>query len=241
MITPPRPHGGEIHLYCLTLPHAASELNRLALLLSPAETHRAAALKIDQARKDFIAGRGMLREILGGYLGCAPGDVRLTAGAEGKPFLADSGESLRFNLSHAGELLLIAVTTGAEVGIDIEAFAAGRPLDAMAHLAFSPAEQEALLTLPPSLKAEAFHRCWVRREACLKASGTGFSRPGDSFDVTPLVATPPPLTIRSGQTCWLLRDLAVPPGYCAALAVEISSPGMADTCRDTGTIRWITA
>jgi 4'-phosphopantetheinyl transferase len=217
----PRPHDNEVHLYCLTLSHDASKLAGYERFLSTAEKERAGLLKSDLVKSRFIVGRGMLRGILGGYTDIDPADVRLATGEHGKPYRADSTDDLRFNLSHVDDLLVIAVAAGLEVGIDIERIAADKPVHDMARLAFSRQEQEALRALPSSEQIQAFYRCWVRKEACMKACGRGFSLAGSSFDVPLNVEEPPtPTLINCNQSFWYVRDIEVPEKYCAAMAVE---------------------
>jgi 4'-phosphopantetheinyl transferase len=179
----PRPLDGEVHLYYLTLSQEQSELTRFERLLSQSEAGRAGQLKSVQAKNRFIAGRGMLRDILGGYLCIDPVEVRIATGEHGKPFLADGALDLRFNLSHVDEIMILAVAAGVEVGVDIERIDAGKAIHDMARLAFSRQEQEELLAMPASQQVEAFYRFWVCKEACLKACGRGFSLPGSSFNV----------------------------------------------------------
>ncbi len=218
----PRPLDNEVHLHSLTLSHTQTELTRLGSLLSTDETARAARLKSDSARKSFISGRGALREILGRYLGITPENVQIAVGDHGKPFLADRNCHLRFNLSHSGDMHLLAVASGFEVGVDIEIIEPGKPLADMARIAFSRLEQEELFSLPtPFLQTAAFYRCWVRKEACLKGCGRGFSLSGNSFDISPFNdGTTTLLNVCCGQSYWHIMDIGMPDGYCAALAVE---------------------
>jgi 4'-phosphopantetheinyl transferase len=224
MIAALQPRDGEVHMYRILLPHLPPELSRLEQLLSASETTRAANFRSDHAKMRFIAGRGVLREILGGYLGIAPGKVQIASAEHGKPYLVEA-EKLRFNLSHSGDVLLLAVSTGLEVGVDIEAMDPDKPLLDMARLALSPREQEVLLSLPSAdLRTAAFYRFWVRREACLKACGRGFSNPGDDFDVSSEEAPLP--AVRCNRAYWHVLDIDVPQPYCAALAVETRTPSL---------------
>ncbi|MHB8165153.1 MAG: 4'-phosphopantetheinyl transferase family protein [Methanoregula sp.] len=217
----PRPHSGDVHLYCLTLPDDAAELARFERLLSTTERERACVLKSDPARNRYIAGRGKLRDILGGYLDIDPAEVRIATGEQGKPFLADGAVDLRFNLSHVDDLLVLAVAAGVEVGVDIERVAADKPIHDMARLVFSRREQEELLAMPVPEQIQAFYRCWVRKEACLKACGTGFSLSGGSFDVPLRFEESATQTIiNCNRLFWHVRDIDVPEKYCAAVAVE---------------------
>jgi len=221
MKTTPWPLAGEVHLYGLARQQHTSELARLGRLLAPAETERAGLLKSEQAMKRYIAGRGVLREILGGYLGIDAKKVQLAEGEHGKPFLLDVQENLCFNLSHCADHFLLAVAANREVGIDIEMIAPGKPLGDMARLVFTRHEQEQLSRLSSPRLEAAFCRCWVRKEACLKACGRGFSLPGDSFEVLPLDEEPAVLMARCNQKDWHVLDIEAPHRHCAAVAVEM--------------------
>jgi len=94
----------------------------------------------------------------------------------------------------------------------------------MARRYFSQHEQEDLFTLLPEERLAAFYRCWTRKEAYLKGTGTGFSQPSTSFDVSLLPQQAPALLAHRGSPAemdrWSICDLPVPEGYCAAIAVE---------------------
>jgi 4'-phosphopantetheinyl transferase len=139
--------------------------------------------------------------------------------------------------------MVLAVAAGVEVGVDIERIDAGKAIHDMARLAFSRQEREELLALPASRQVEAFYRCWVRKEACLKACGRGFSLPGSSFSIplsnvapkhstlTPhlssLISHPSPLISHpSTEFSWHVMDMDVPHNYRAALAFEIRSTAL---------------
>jgi 4'-phosphopantetheinyl transferase len=118
--------------------------------LPAAERERATAMHRAEARRRWVAARWALREVLGRYLERGPAAVELRFGERGKPMLAEREASLRFNLSHSGELALIAIGEDREVGIDVQLI--GR----------RPAE---------------FYAEWTRREAIAKCHGTGLWAP----------------------------------------------------------------
>ena len=165
----------------------------------------------------------MLREILGGYLGVQPEELHFAVGEQGKPYLCGN-DRLHFNLSHSGALFILAVSAEREVGIDIEQRRNDTPFPDMARLAFSPREQEQLFTLPGHLQRSAFYRCWTRKEAFMKACGMGFALQSNSFDISLFQETPVELISPDDLTHWTLEDVAVPDGYCAALAVKRAKP-----------------
>jgi 4'-phosphopantetheinyl transferase len=208
---------GELHVWRIDL--ARARVDQAAL--SDEEQARAARFLLERDRRRFVASHAALRRILTRYLG--PVAPRFADGPHGKPFL--DGAALRFNLSHSGELALVAVADGREVGVDVEAV---RELDlaGMARVSFSPRERAALFALPPDERLPAFFRCWTRKEAHLKATGFGLALPLDGFDVSlgpdepaRLVATrPDPDEARR----FSLLHLDVGPGYAAA--VEVAGP-----------------
>jgi len=228
----PAPAAGQVQVRLVSFPSAAADLSRLQEFLSVEERQRGNRF-IDKQRRDrFFAGRGMLREMLAGYLGEEPGSIRLSEGEFGKPHLSDhlKADSISFNLSHAGDFLLVAFAAGCEVGVDLEKVRQDIPFRAMAERYFSTREQEDLFGLPAGEQIGAFYRCWTRKEAYLKGTGTGFSQPSNGFDMALLPGRPAALLahrVLPGETGrWSIRDISVPEGYCAAVAVEGATPSI---------------
>jgi 4'-phosphopantetheinyl transferase len=160
-----------------------------------------------------VVSRAALRSILGGYLGQPPGDVAIVARPNGKPQL-HIGE-LAFNLTHSADLALIAVTRGCEIGVDVEAV---RPIERLAELArrnFHPAEIAAVEAAAATDAAKEFMRCWTRKEAVLKALGTGLTTPLAEFDT---IASTSDGAILVSEGCCYLREITPAANYVAALA-----------------------
>jgi 4'-phosphopantetheinyl transferase len=146
----------------------------------------------------WAVARGALRALLGERLGVAPERVRLAAGPHGKPEVP--GAALRFNLSHSGELAVIALAGGVEVGVDVERLdrrsrAVERTLTAGERAALDGTGD----------RHTALLRVWCRKEALAKAIGGGLGWEPLRFDT-------------SDPGAFTLADLAVAPGYVAALA-----------------------
>ncbi|MEX0972406.1 MAG: hypothetical protein WDZ46_04015 [Solirubrobacterales bacterium] len=118
--------------------------------LPAAERERAAAMLRGQPRDRWVAARWALRGVLGRYLDERPAAIELGTGERGKPLLAAAGAATRFNLSHSGELALVAVSPELEVGVDVQ------------RIGKRPA---------------AFYAEWTRREATVKCHGTGLWAP----------------------------------------------------------------
>src|SRR5436190_24043385 len=104
---------GEVHVWSAHLTGA----DALSESLSPAEWVRAQRFHFERDRARFVAGRGLLRTILGRYLDAPPRSLRFTQGLHGKPELDGMSSSLRFNLSHSDDLMLLAAAHARDVGI----------------------------------------------------------------------------------------------------------------------------
>src|SRR5262249_12645966 len=150
------------------------------------EEQRMRRFRFDEDRRRYLLGRGLLRLLLGHYLELTPDLLRFDYTPFGRPHLAAglAPQLLEFNVSHSGELILIAVAAGRSLGIDVEQIRADVEVKAIAARFFSPSEQEALGRLAEGQQVEAFFDCWTRKEAYIKAKGDGLSLPLDQFDVS---------------------------------------------------------
>ncbi|SFL68541.1 4'-phosphopantetheinyl transferase family protein [Methylobacterium pseudosasicola] len=179
----------------------------------------------DRAR--HRASHAALRLILAEALSLAPAEIRLEAGAGGKPELGGAARgALDFNLSHSGGRALIGLARGAAIGVDLEEI---RPItDALriARAHFAPDEAAALAALPLSAIDPAFFGLWTRKEAVVKALGTGLLLPLDRFSVS--VPPEPPRFLRMAQDgTWTLTSVDCGPGYAATVAVRSAEAGIA--------------
>jgi 4'-phosphopantetheinyl transferase len=181
----------------------------LAASLAPAEQQRWEALRLPEDRERFLRGRGALRRLLGAWRDEPPEAVPIGAGAHGKPCCTGGPE---FNLSHSGDLILLALHRQRPVGVDVEQLRPGLAWRPIARRVLPPEEWQALEALATAAEqeaaeqeaAEAFLLAWCRLEARLKAQGLGFAGLGQ-----PAVAVE-------------LWDVAVPLGYRAALALALA-------------------
>ena len=199
---------------------------RLEQTLSDDERCRAGRFYFQSDREHFIVARGVLRSILGSYLGVEARELCFGYGAYGKPalMLHANAADIRFNLSHAGGLALYAVTRDRAIGIDLEYLRADIEWMQIAARFFSPREHAMLSSLPPAARLEAFFTCWTRKEAYIKARGEGLALPLDQFDVSLTPGEPAQLLgVRSDLDDpgrWSFQGLSPEPGYIAAVAVE---------------------
>lgn len=112
----------EVHVWRASLNSPQQRLQYLHGMLAAKERERAARFHFAHDRRNFIAARGLLREILSHYLQLSPHTLQFKYTARGKPYLTHDcgGQWLRFNVSHSGELALYAISRGRELGVDIE-------------------------------------------------------------------------------------------------------------------------
>lgn len=215
---------GAIHIWEIDLVHDI-QIPDCRELLSSEENRRAQRFRFDKDRSRFIAAHAAMRRILASYLCVRPQNVTLSHSRTGKPALAGPFEKSRitFNLSHSGDLGLLALTLDSLIGVDIERIREDYEIDDSADV-FSTQEQKSLSNLPRSQKTAAFFSCWTRKEAYVKALGVGLSIPLKSLDVGFASSVPPapPRVAKCPQqgSRWSMYDISTPDGYCAALVVE---------------------
>lgn len=126
-----------------------------------------ARFRFEKDRLRYAVSHAALREILALYAGRAPGQLLFQEEANGKPALDPPAVS--FNLTHSGDLALVAVAPAGRIGVDIEQLRPVADADAIAERLFTPEEREAAARGG----AAEFFRIWTRKEALVKASGEG--------------------------------------------------------------------
>jgi 4'-phosphopantetheinyl transferase len=221
---------GEVHVWRARLEQSISTIQRLEQTLAGDEQARAEQFRFQQDRLRFIVARGILRTILGQYLGRDPGTLQFRYSQYGKPALAEDigsdSNSLLFNVAHSRGMALYAVTRKgiSSIGIDIEYLDTSVPCEQIAERFFSPFEVRMLQAVSEEMRHVAFFSCWTRKEAYVKARGMGLSLDLKQFDVS--VTPGEPVAILSSReesqntSNWFLYDLFPDPGYMASLAVE---------------------
>jgi 4'-phosphopantetheinyl transferase len=160
-----------VEIWRVPLDVSDAERRELERLLSEDERRRAAALRLPDSGRRFIAARAAVRLILSARAGDQPSRIRLAAHPGGKPYLSEY-PGVHFNLSHTGDACVCAVASQ-PVGVDIERVRTGRRVMGVARRFFAPEEWEPLARLPAERRLRAFYACWTRKEAYAKALGLG--------------------------------------------------------------------
>jgi 4'-phosphopantetheinyl transferase len=191
----------------------------LAAVCDGQEHARAARLARPGDRRRWLATRGAVRVLLAGYLGIDAGAVALLRDPSGKPRLGGDNATLCFNVSHARDAVAVAVASGRDVGVDIEARDGALDVDAILRHLFPADEAARLLALAPGERRAAFFRSWSRREAWVKADGAGLRRrPMHELRVPASELPAPAPRPVPGGAGWAVADVAAPDGYVAAVA-----------------------
>jgi 4'-phosphopantetheinyl transferase len=167
--------------------------------------------------------------------------VQFCYGPQGKPALQfPTTAALSFNVSHTHEWALVAIGQGQPVGIDLEHIQPDYAWQTVSDLALSPRERAMLATLPSEVQSAVFFKLWTGKEAYVKATGEGLSRPFSQLEIwefdrlevgEDLAATAvhlPGLAGPSGSQPWCLYLLHPSPNYVATLAAL--GPAIALSC-----------
>lgn len=221
-----------VRLFHLDLQAGEEQFPAALDLLSPDERRRADRLRNARARRNFVLARAQLRRLLGAYCGLPADEVVLAQGPHGRPEMAQGqgDRILRFSVSHSRDRGAIALTGKWPVGVDIESWRSLDRLDLVAEASFSPLELY-LWRVEGKDPRASFFALWTRKEAYLKAVGTGLGTPLQSF------ATVDPSAVAEGSDFgeavvrapggggngFLVLNQPAPPGFSVGLAVGSGS------------------
>jgi 4'-phosphopantetheinyl transferase len=216
---PPNLAHGMLQIWKADLKVWTTRTELLAGLLSDVERERLGRYKIPTKRTEFALSRGLLRVVLGSYLGQDPGSLEIHVSQQGKPYLPN--QEIRFNISHSGSLLLCACGLHQNIGIDIQQIYAISSLETIAKRYFSFVESEYLAAVESP--QEAFFEIWTAKEAYLKAVGAGFTGSPTEVSLLPDLRQTGRFTVTNpsaGSKGWSVYNLEVGKGFKAALAAD---------------------
>ncbi|BFV60996.1 4'-phosphopantetheinyl transferase superfamily protein [Kitasatospora sp. CMC57] len=192
----------------------------LFAVLDPAERLRAEAYRSAEDRRRFVVAHAAVRHILARQLGVPPAELRWQRGPHGKPELTGHHTGTEVNLSHSGDLAMVAVSITRPVGVDVQRVLPRLDAVAMAERYFGPEEAEFVRAAPdPVSRADCFARLWARKEALVKAHGgrltQGLRIPLHESDTG---------VGGSWSRDYRVSDVPAPPGYRAAVALSGTEP-----------------
>ncbi len=191
----------------------------LAALLDSTESARADALVLPADRERFVVGAALLRLALARELDVAPADVRIDRTCDrcgrphGKPRAPGTG--VHVSVSHSQTAVLVALTSAAPVGVDVEA--RGRRLaPGIERLVLAPSEEA---SAPGALLTS-----WCRKESVVKATGDGILVPLREVVTSPVGVPPHLISYRGRAIEATLVDLGLGPDFVGAVTVLTDEP-----------------
>jgi 4'-phosphopantetheinyl transferase len=191
-------------------------------LLDAQERERAARFRFPEDRARFVAGRGLLRHGLRRYAPHLPSAIELAYTGLGRPILPGGEQALHFSISHTHDLVALAFTKDARIGIDLEYMkAAVDPLE-LAERILSADDFHTFQKFSHAERPAVFYRAWTRKEAYLKALGEGIGTGLREVSVSlgPEIVSPVTDTRDAGASRWQLYLLPMPEDYMGALACD---------------------
>jgi 4'-phosphopantetheinyl transferase len=200
-------------------------LDRAAESLEPDERRRLAAA--ERWEPGAASTQILLRWAVARRLGVPPGTVTVTrrcpaCGAEthGRPEVP--GIAVGLSAARRGNLVVVAVADVPGVGVDLETVPAGTWPSTLLDYALHPAERRLLETRSDAERSLDLPRWWSRKEAILKARGSGLAEDPGAWNVGALASGEAVEGPVPGERLWV-HDLALPPGFVGSLA--IAHPG----------------
>ena len=215
-----------VHLWGIELDGSQRCLEQCTSWLDEIERHRAARLVREDTRQRYVLAHGGLRAVLSRYLGINPDVVSLDRSATGKPSLTKElrdRSAITFNLSHAHNRALIAVSQAQEVGVDLEFIRSDVEVAKLSERYFTRDEHMAIMQATEEQRASRFFRYWVAKEALLKAQGIGLRGLSECEIVCGTDGVGKDLQVRVGsklQDRLKVRLLSCDQGWEAAVAAQ---------------------
>jgi 4'-phosphopantetheinyl transferase len=175
--------------------------------IPPATLEKLGRFRCWQDYQAHLFGRILLRKALEELDHGADVLHRIRYSPNHRPYLEN--DSLDFNISHSGEWVVLALSDGPRVGVDIERI---QPI----HLhdfrnVFSGEEWDQICGADD--RDGSFFDCWAKKEAVIKADGCGWM-------LDPSALRLRGSTARLGTTTWRLIPVNQFDGYAAWLATE---------------------
>jgi len=184
-------------------------------ILSESEMRRREAYVREPDRVRFTLGAALLRLAAARELAVEPTRVPIDRACpecgkpHGKPRLPGTG--LHVSVSHSEQVVGVAVTSLAEVGVDVEAVGTGEVVETLRHTCLDPEE--------PVRERADFYTYWCRKESVVKATGDGLRIPLTKVRVSP-ANEPARLVSYAGSVLTaVVADIDVGPGYRGAVTV----------------------
>ncbi|MET7426436.1 4'-phosphopantetheinyl transferase superfamily protein [Dactylosporangium sp. NPDC005555] len=187
----------------------------MLVLLDDDERRRHASVVHAIDRRRFVVAHAVTRRIVGAVLDAPPGELRWAHNPNGKPALCGRYTGVEVNLSHSGDLVMVAVSARRPVGVDLQRVVPALDCAAMARRFYPPAEAA---DVAGGGGHELFAELWARKESLVKAAGARLTR-----GLATPVAGPAPVVVEHDGP-FRIEDLKAPEGFRAAVALAGEDP-----------------
>lgn len=160
-------------------------LDRQACLamLDPQEHAQWLRYVCSSARDQYLVARALSRSLLASVHGCAAEALRFGKSAYGRPYVAwpQVDGAAHFNLAHTDGLVVMALASSAEIGVDVEHVDRAWDWASLSSSCFHPDERRQVLASEAPHSCEVFFQTWTLKEAYAKARGLGLQLPLNSY------------------------------------------------------------
>ncbi|WP_299767290.1 4'-phosphopantetheinyl transferase superfamily protein [uncultured Dokdonia sp.] len=219
----------QLHLWSVCKNMHEDRISTYWDILNATERERALKFRFQKDRSCFIIARGVLRMLLGNYLGIAPAHIEFQFGPNGKPYVIHSND-IKFNISHSGDTIILGFIKKHRIGVDVEYTKREVDVKKIAEHFFSEEEVRSLFALDQDYHTQAFYNCWTRKEAFIKAVGSGLAFPLDQFVVS-LESTKEATLIdtkwdKEEKEKWMLHAIEPRKDYIGAVSVKGNVAGI---------------
>lgn len=212
-------------------------------VLSDTERARLNAFTQDKHRHAYLVSHALKRHVLAQILGIDAKQIQFNTTKTGKPMVqsTQSGLSCHFNLSHALDKVVVAVSRQ-PLGIDVESTTRNLEDLAIAKRFFAAQEYAHIAACPPEEQKLMFFKYWTLKEAYLKAEGWGLSKRLDAvaFDVSSPITMSVLDSIAEPSSEWRFWQTTLAPSHLlsVAYATTHATEGTVFDCREWLTEDW---
>ncbi|VGO19021.1 4'-phosphopantetheinyl transferase family protein [Pontiella sulfatireligans] len=234
-----------IHIWGVHVPDVLDRIDVLHAVLCNAEQEKAARFHREADRHSSIAARGALRVLLSGYTGVPSSELEFQYSENGKPSLVpqasrllragqgrrDACDTIAFNVSHSGDWVVLAFGRSRQVGVDVEMIKEEMDVMPIASRYFTP--EEAALIENAEHSCAVFFQLWARKEAYVKACGSGLFRELSSFSVPIENGRLPDRGEKDG---WIFQRLEAGSKYASAVVTDKALDDV--PCYDFNALKW---
>ncbi len=236
-----------IHIWGVHVPDVLDRLDTLHSTLCTEEREKAARFFRESDRQSSIAARGALRILLSGYTGLPATGIEFNYSENGKPSFVppassrlsgeqlgrqDACDTISFNVSHSGEWVVLAFGRNRNIGVDVEKIKRGMDVLAIATRYFAP--EEITLIDDAEDQHDMFFQLWARKEAYVKALGSGLFQELNRFSVPVENGALPEIGEKDG---WIFHRLEAGSKYAAAVVTDKETARV--PCYDFGGLEWL--